>query len=120
MSGRVSDFLIEQWLSQLQVGCWVSLHHDNPDVAGAYASEIFGGGYTRQAILFGAPNNRAVFNDNGVIWNGLPAVTTTHVGVWDAQMNGNYLVSFAMDVPTRVLAGKSISYAPQQIAISVD
>lgn len=119
MSGRVSDYLVQKWLTTIQSG-WLALHHDNPDVAGAYASEVFGGGYSRVKVQFGAPNNRAIFNVGAVKWTGLPAVTVTHVALWDVQLNGNFLVAFEMETAVRVLAGKSISYASQEIAISLD
>ena len=48
MTGRISDYRAHKWLGQLTSGFYLAVHHDNPDVAGAYASEVFGGGYARQ------------------------------------------------------------------------
>jgi len=120
MTGRISDYRAHTWLGQLTTGRFLAVHHDNPDVAGAYASEVFGGGYARQPMTFTSPNNRAIFNLNAVNWNGLPGVTITHLALWDALINGNYEAAIELDVPVRVLAGKSLSYASGLLAFSLD
>jgi hypothetical protein len=120
MTGRISDYRAHLWLGELATGFYIALHHDNPDVAGAYASEVFGGGYARQKVSFTSPNNRAMFNMGAVSWNGLPGVTVTHLALWDSLINGNYEASIALDVPQRVLAGKSLAYGTGLLAFSLD
>ena len=38
----ITDFVVEEWLRDITTDVWMSLHFDNPDLAGAYASEVFG------------------------------------------------------------------------------
>jgi hypothetical protein len=119
-NGRISDYLAEKWLSEIVTGHFVALHHDNPDVAGAYASEVVGGGYARQPIQFVPPNNRAIFNLTAIQWNGLPGVTVTHLALWDALINGNYTASIELDIAVRVLPGRSLGYGASVLAFSLD
>lgn len=114
-----SDYQHNLWLSQLTTG-WVALHYDNPDVAGAYASEVFGGSYARQKVLMTDPSSGVLFNSTAITFNGLPAVTVTHVAGWDAQVNGNYIWSALLPIPVRILAGRSLPLASGQIALSMD
>lgn len=119
MSGRISDYQVERWLTTMQTS-FLALHFDNPDVAGAYASEVFGGGYTRQRINFSLPANRAMWNLSAVSFTGLPGVTVTHLTLWDSLTAGNYLTTLALPASMRVLAGKSVAWGAQQIAVSID
>ena len=119
-NGRISDYRAEKWLGELVEGYYVGLHHDNPDVAGAYASEVFGGGYTRQVVQFTTPNNRAIFNLTALQWNGLPGVTITHLALWDSLINGNFEASIELDLPVRVLPGRSLGYPASVLAFSLD
>lgn len=120
MSGRVSDYQVTQWLTGLQSGTWLGLHFDNPDVAGAYASEVFGSGYARQSIDFSFPDARAMWNRSQISFSGMPPVTITHLGLWDSGINGNLLASISLDVPIRSFTGKTVSFAPDTIAVSLD
>lgn len=120
MSGRISDYQVEQWLAALQDSTFMALHTDNPDVAGAYASELFGGGYVRQKVTLTAPANRASWNAGVVTFSGLPAATITHIGGWNALINGDLRFSIALPAPLRVTAGSTRSFPAQMLAISLD
>jgi hypothetical protein len=72
--GTFSDYQVNNWLKDY-AHCWVALHYDNPDIAGAYASEIFGGSYVRAAASFSDPTNRVTWNVTQAHFTGLPAET---------------------------------------------
>jgi hypothetical protein len=67
---------------------YLGLHSADPTTSGNGATEIAGGSYTRQRIIFGAPSNRAVANDNQIIFLNLPATTVTWFGIWSASTGG--------------------------------
>lgn len=119
MAGRISDAQAHTWLQGLDE-LWLSLHHENPEVGGAYASEIIGGGYVRQLIPFTSPNTRAIFSDKAVSWTGLPQVTVSYVGAWNAQYNGDIVAFFEIPDPQFLVSGGRLSYAAGDIAISID
>ena len=116
MSGRFSDYQVNQWLGDLS-NIWLAAHFDNPDVAGAYASEVFGGSYQRVACVMTMNNSRVLYNSACEI-KGLPAVSITHLAGWDVQINGNLLFSVALPAPVRIAAGKSYSVPVNTIALS--
>lgn len=70
---------------------YVSLHTANPGLAGG--SEVAGGAgpYARQLGTFDAAAAKATQNSAIIDFAGMPAVTVTHVGLWDALAAGNFL-----------------------------
>lgn len=119
MAGRITDYQAHAWLKGMST-LWLSLHHENPEIGGAYASEITGGGYARKQTKFNSPNARAIFSAGVVKWDGLPALTVSYIGAWDARYNGNLLAFFELESPTFITAGGSVAYAAGEIAISLD
>lgn len=119
MMGRFTEYKVNEWLSDLEF-CWLALHYDNPETSGAYASEIFGGSYARQLVNFEAPDNRAIFNINDVLFQGLPAVRISYFCGWDAEYNGNCIFSEALEQPITLALGKPLSIPAGTIALSID
>jgi hypothetical protein len=117
MAGRFSDYQVNKWLDDFNK-VWVAAHFDNPDVAGAYASEVFGGSYARLQVVMDQSTNRVVYNTADFSIKGLPAVTVTHLAGWDVQINGNLLFSVELPAPMRIAAGKSLDVKKQTIALS--
>lgn len=114
-----TDYRVHQWLGQFST-IWLSLHYDNPDVAGAYASELFSGSYARAKASVGQPSNRGVFIISDVTFVGLPSTRITHLGGWDAQYNGNLEFSSPLPSPLTVLAGGSKSFPGNSVVLSMD
>lgn len=115
--GTFSSYLVENWLLELN-GTWAALHYDNPEVAGAYASEIFGGSYIRCNVQFEPPDSRATWNANEMYWSGLPAVKISYIALWDAQTNGNYLCSAPLVNVINAVAGSTYRYPAKSFAVS--
>lgn len=118
MAGRLTDFLVEKWLGELSPA-WFGLHHSNPDVSGNYASEVFGGGYTRAQSHLSLPTNRATWNTDVISFRSMPSGVITHIGLWDASTRGNLLVSIELEQHINVVNSKTLSFAARDIAISL-
>lgn len=130
--GRFSDYQVEKWLVDSAnikdltlrlkgaTGYFLALHYDNPDTSGAYASEIFGGTYSRVAAEFTAVDGRTVWNAQPVKWTGLPSIVITHIAGWDASINGNMLWYSSLDSIVRATAGGTWSIGAQTIALSIN
>lgn len=65
---------------------WISLHSGDPGETGVF--EISGNGYIRKTSGFDVASNGATANSNLVSFSGMPALTVTHVGLWDASGAG--------------------------------
>lgn len=115
--GRFSDYRVAKWLNDIDT-VWLGLAFDNPDIAGAYASEVFGNSYTRQQIQLSLTSNRGVYNVTSVLFTGLPSTTITHLVGWDAQYNGNYEFMVPLDKPVPLVSGASFPIAANQLVLS--
>jgi len=119
--GRFSDYQVQQWLTDAsQDGYWLALHYDNPDIAGAYASEVFGGTYKRVRADFTSVDGRTIWNAGPVRWPGLPSIVITHVAGWDAQLNGNLLWYSSLDAVVRITQGSAWAVSANTIALSMN
>lgn len=118
MAGKISAYQAERWLDQLQ-NSWVALHYEDPDISGAYASEVFGGGYARYPVTFSSASGRSIWNETSVVFAGLPSVVVTYIGLWDAAVNGNHLATMYLDTPVMVGAGGSMEWGPTSIAVTL-
>jgi len=115
--GKFSDYRVTTWLNELQT-IWLGLAFDNPDISGAYASEVFGGSYTRQRIQMSLAANRMLYNVSPILFTGLPGTSITHLVGWDSQYNGNYEFSVPLDDALPIVAGSSFPVAAQQLVLS--
>jgi hypothetical protein len=113
-----TDYFAEQLFVTRLTPAYVSLHHDDPGVSGAYASEIIG--ITRCLIVWTEPVAKVIWNSTPIIFTGLPATIATHMGMWDATLNGNLLL--AEELPKQVFftAGASYRMEPYSLAVSVE
>lgn len=59
----------------------VSLHTGDPGESGA-ANEVAGGSYARQAVAWAAASGGSISPTAPVDFDGMPATTVTHFGVW--------------------------------------
>lgn len=99
-------------------GSYLALHTDNPGVS-EYASELFGGGYTRQSFVFTEPIAKTVRNAQTITFSGLPATSVTYLGWWDAAVRGSMLMWVQVSPRILVAAGTSLPFEPNSIAVSL-
>jgi hypothetical protein len=116
--GNFSDYRANKWLDQIG-SLWIALHYADPSISGAYASEVFGGSYTRVKAEFSDADNRSIFNTSSIIFRGMPNVNITFIGGWDAHYNGNLELYIPLATPAIVQAGKTYTIDASMLAISL-
>jgi len=116
--GMFSDYRVEKWLDELS-SVWFSLHYDDPQTAGDYASEIFGGSYARVKGEMTEATGRVIFNSSDILFKGLPTVVITHIGGWNTKYNGDLEFSLPLPEPVRVLAGKQFLITGGELALNL-
>ena len=100
----------------------VSLHTADPGLTGA--SEVTAGAnsYARQPVTFGAPatggGGRQIANSAALTWTDMPAVTVTHVGIWDALTVGNFLYGDALTASQVVNAGGTFEFPISNLTVT--
>ena len=96
------------------------MHTADPaeDASGA---EVSGGSYARQAITFNAAHATAgtIDNSSAEEFTTMPAVTVSHIGIWDAASSGNLLFYGAVTASKAVGAGDTISLAAGALVITL-
>lgn len=97
---------------------YVSLHDGDPGETGA--NEITGGSYARQQAAFGAAASGAVANSADIEFTDMPALTVTHVGVWDAATVGNFLWGGALTASKVVNGGDMFRIAAGDLDVTLD
>lgn len=97
---------------------YVSLHTADPGETGA--SEVAGGSYARQQAAFSAAAAGATENTGIIDFTGMPAVTLTHAGIWDALAAGNFLWGGALLASKVVNAGDTFRVPAGDLDVTLD
>lgn len=99
---------------------YVSLHDGDPGEDGSNEITAGDNSYARQAASFGAAASGAVSTDAALEWTDMPAVTVSHVGVWDAATDGNFLWGGALAASKATNAGDTFSIASGSLTATLD
>lgn len=100
-------------------GLYLALHVSDPNVLDPSATELAGGGYSRQPIFFATVSGRTGVSSTAQNYSGLPAATINFLAVWTAVADG-FLV-FAKDItatPLIALASGFLYVQPGDMALS--
>lgn len=98
---------------------YIGLHTADPTDAGTGA-EVSGGSYVRKAVAFTVTNDTAS-NSATVTFDAATANwgTITHVGVWDAESNGNLLFHGAVTTSKTIETGDTFQISSGNLDITL-
>ena len=116
--GSITDEQAHRWLQEVVTSGWVSLHYDNPALAGVDRAECSGGGYLRVKMAWNQPNNRTIWSVYDARFNGLNQTKVLYFGVWDLQYKGFLRAYAELSEPAVVLQGKGYILHAGSVAIS--
>lgn len=108
LAGKIIDHLLRNQAFTPPATVYVSLHTGDPGSTGA--SEATGGSYARQSVSLDAASNKASQNGGALSFTGMSAATITHVGLWDASANGNFLIGGALTAQKTTNAGDTFQF----------
>ena len=97
---------------------YISLHTADPGETGA--SEVTSGSYARQSGSFTVAAAGALDNDAILDFTSMPAVTVTHVGVWDAAVAGNFLWGGTLSASKVINSGDTFRFPVGDFDITLD
>lgn len=115
ISNYWGNVILGAYLSTKSV--WLSLHTADPTVLGNPSTEVVGANYKRQLISFGSGGAKTVVSTNSQTFPGIPATTVTHLGLWDAQVAGNFLLSIPLSPPITASELAHFLAAPGDVAV---
>lgn len=99
---------------------FVSLHTASPGETGSPSNEVSGGSYARQTASFNTAASGSTSNSANIAFSNMPAVTVTHVAIYDALTTGNLLFYGALTVSRVVAAGDTFVINSGQLTITLD
>lgn len=85
-ANKIIDKILNNTDFSQPTSLYVSLHTADP--SGTGANEVTGGSYARQSVSFNSASSKATSNSADIDFAGMPAVTVTHVAIWDASSGG--------------------------------
>lgn len=124
LSAYVRDKLLDHYLkgaaSAQPAHIYASLHTAAPGLTGA--DEVAGGTYSRVLVdaSFAPAADGEKASTANVDFPGMPAVVVTHAGIWDAHVDGNFLVGGALTEPKTVQAGDTLRLTAGQLVATLE
>lgn len=101
-------------------GLYLGLHTSDPTAVGKLDTEVAGGGYARQPVVFTVPSGRGLVSKNRQRFPGMPAATVRYLAVWDEVSNGNLIVVVDIsDTPVKVAPGDAFDAEPGDIGVQL-
>lgn len=99
---------------------FVSLHSNFPKDGGN--NELLGGQYKRidTSLLFSQSENGKAILMSDILFKKLPTSSISHLGIWDAEKNGNFLISIALEQKKEVYDGDSFTVPANELVLSID
>jgi hypothetical protein len=92
---------------------YLSLHSATPGTTGA--AEFSGGGYARQAIVFGSASGGVIASNAQITVPNAGSTAATYVGIWTAVSSGTYVGGLLMG---SAVTAASIVFASGAITIT--
>ena len=96
---------------------YLTLFVGSPTDAGTGGTEV---NITRQAVTFGASSSGTVSNSASVSFASMPAVTVTHIAVYDHESAGNLLFHGALSSNVVAASGDTFTIQANDLDITLD
>lgn len=97
---------------------YLALYTTNP-TSGDTGTEVTGGGYTRQAITFGAISSGSMSNTVAVTFASLPTANVTHFGIRNASTAGDLKTFGPLSSTAAVVTGDQIQFPIGSITVNL-
>jgi len=99
---------------------YVSLHSSDPLEVGGGEITSAGGSYSRQLGVFASPGSGETHNQSALVWTNMPALTVSHIGVWDSLSGGNFLWGGSLNAPKTTNAGDTFQVNASSLSATLD
>ena len=115
----MSPFAQNKIMDHILSSAFISLHFKEPGDTGK--NEISSVNYKRiNASNLFLPSKKGVKNlGSDILFTKLPTTTITHIGIWDQEKNGNFLVGIELDPKRDDLEGDSFTIPANELSLSI-
>ena len=117
LENKLIDHALRNTLYTPAATVYLTLFVGSPTDAGTGGTEV---NVTRQAVTFGAAASGTVSNSSSVSFASMPAVTVTHVAVYDHVSAGNLLIHGALSSNVAAASGETFTIQANDLDITLD
>ena len=122
LESKVAQHVLKNTAYTAPSTLYIALHTADPTEAGN-VSEVTTGTYAtyvRKAVTLGAESGGSCVSSADLTWDSMPAITISHISVWDAATTGNCLLYGALTASKTMASGDSFRLASGQITLGFD
>lgn len=119
LEAKLLDHSLGTTAFTMPTNVYLSLHTASPTDTGG--SEVTGGSYARQAITWSAASSPAGTKTNNAVvtFTAMPAVTSTHIGIYDASSAGNLLYWGPLTSSIITNSGDTVKFNASSITVTM-
>jgi hypothetical protein len=122
LESKVAQHVLKNTAYTPPTTLYIALHTADPTEVGN-VSEVTTGTYAtyaRKAVTLGAESGGSCVSAADLTWDTMPAITISHISVWDALTGGNSLLYGALGASKTMASGDSFRLASGQITLGFD
>jgi hypothetical protein len=122
LESKVAQHVLKNTAYTPPTTLYIALHTADPTEVGN-VSEVTTGAYAtyaRKAVTLGAESGGSCVSAADLTWDTMPAITISHISVWDALTGGNSLLYGALGASKTMASGDSFRLASGQITLGFD
>lgn len=117
IADEVIDVVLRNSAFSSAAALYVSLHTATPGEDGSNENSAYDG--DRKSVTFDAPSSGLSTNAGSVTFANMPAITVTHIGIWDAATGGNFIWGAALTASKVVSASDSFVIAAGDLDVDL-
>ena len=130
MAVKMSKHLATEVLKAIMKGetlsystLYISLHDGVPNDDGS--NEVVAGDYSyyrKEMVVtdWATPVDGSVESDIELLWTNMPAVTVSHIGLWDTVDGGTFLWAGELNEPVTLSAGDAFIFNEGDVTAEID
>jgi hypothetical protein len=123
LSTYLGNLALNSYIGPRVLDSWACLYTTSVSASGS-GTEVTGGSYARINVFGSAwwntASNMTMYNNQAIVFTGLPATTITHFALRTASSGGNLLWYGTLDAPITTLSGDSLGFATSNVYITME
>lgn len=122
LESKLANHVLKNTAYTPPTNIYVALHTADPTETGA-VSEITTASfptYARKQVIMGAESGGICLNSADILWDNCPAITISHVSIWDALSGGNALFYGPLSSAQVMASGNTFRYPTGQLSVGFD
>lgn len=122
LENKLADHVLRNTAFTPPTNLYVALHTADPTEAGNVAEVTTAayGSYARKQMTVGAPTNGVSTNNADLNWTNCPAITISHISIWDSLTAGNCLFFGPLSAAKTMASGETFKIVTGSLSVGFD